>query len=132
MRVRHTTNPVITEDTSGKDILLSLDDQTAEAILDGFTSQTSDVRDLLASSGAFNVPFGAVSTGKGFFLRADGDFDLEINGSQKFQIRRGATGAGGAVFTSAKVLMEADVSSLVVTPLADLRLIWAVWGDPLP
>jgi len=133
MRIRHTVNPKITEDADGKNVLLGLDDALSEAILDGFTSQTSDAKNLLSSDGAFTVPFGAVVTvGKGFFLRATGDFDLLINGAGPFQVRRGATGASAAVFAESKVFMECDVSALIVTPIADLRLIWAVWGDALP
>lgn len=133
MRVRHTVNPIISEDADGTSILLGLSDVTAETILDGFQSQGNDVRDLLQSGGEFAVPLGGPTVIHGFWLRATGDFDLRINNSaQAFQVRRGSTGTGGAVFANAKVLMECITTALHVTPIQDLRLFWAVWGDPTP
>ena len=129
MQVKHTINPTISEDTEGREVLLGLNADTALSTLTGFTSAASDARDLALADGPYTVPFsGGVQTGKGFFLRSTADFDLEVNGSQKFQVRRGALDASSFA-PNCKVLMECDVTSLIVTPLADGRLIWAVWGD---
>jgi hypothetical protein len=133
MRIRHTVNPRFTEDKDGTSILLGLSDVLAETILDGFASQGNDTRDITLAAGEFDVPLGGPTTIYGFFLRADNDFDLEINNSgQVIQVRRGQTDVATAPKApDAKVFMEAIVTSLKVTPLADLRLLWAVWGDPI-
>ena len=131
MRVKHKANVSISLDTAGRDKLFALDDTLAEVTLDGCQEANAGTV-AVAALGTLTVPFGGISVGRGFFLRSTGDFTLSVNGAAGLPVKRGPTGAAGAVAASARVLMEAQVSSLVVTAgSAALVLTYAVWGDPL-
>ena len=124
MRVRHTLNPVVSEDADGKSVLFGLDETTAEAVLDTLTRVASGVTNL-DDAEVFVLPYADVTDARGFFVRMDGaDFDLEIEGAAALQIRR--VGA----FANCKVLMEAQTTSLRVTAVGAGRLTWCIWGDP--
>jgi hypothetical protein len=130
MRVKHTINPVVTEDTDGRSVLFGLDETTAETTLDGLQRAASGVTDL-DDAEVFSIPYADVTDARGFFLRMDGgDFDLVINGGAVLQVRRAATGSG-TVATSAKCLMDARTTSLQVTASGAGRLTWCIWGDPV-
>ncbi len=130
MRVQHTVNPQISEDTEGAECLLGLSDSVQQVNLDGFGSSTTDARNLLLAGGEFTLPLTTVSAIHGFWVRSDGDFDLRVNGGSLIQIRRGKTDATTDA-TSARVFMEAMVTDIKVTPQSDQRVHWAAWGDPL-
>lgn len=131
MRIQHTVNPLITEDAEAQDVIFGLSAASSKAVLSGFASAKSGVEDL-ADGVPFTVPMsGGPDTVNGFFLSGSYDFNLNINGLGDIQVRRGLTGDSSAPnFTAAKVLMEANASSLIVTPVGGAcRLHWAVWGD---
>lgn len=132
MRVRHKANVVIASDAAGKDKLYAPDDTLAEVVLDGFTEASSGTVQL-ALDGSFTVPFGGLATCRGVFLKATGgDFTVALNGLAPLSVKRGATAGSGAVATTARVFLEAQVTSVVVVAGAALTLQYALWGDPLP
>ena len=137
MRVRHTVNVSISEDDDGKNVLFGLDETLAKGVLDGFAEMHSGAVNLTLAGGEYTIPLGGVSDVRGFYLRADNNFDLNLNGiTQSIIVTRGKAGYTGeatsnADWTDAKVFMEALITEIQVTPAADLRLFWAVWGDPL-
>lgn len=132
MRVRHTVNPVVSEDANGRSVLFGLDEQLADAVIDGFTRVNSGVTDL-SDTDVYNIPLGDVTDARGIFLRSDGgDFDVVINGSDTpLQVRRGVTGEGGALFQNCKLLIECNVATVEVTAVGDGRLTYCIWGDPV-
>lgn len=130
MRVVHTVNPKIYEDTEQTECLFALSDSTQQVVTDAMQSENSDSRNVAVADGEFTIPLTGITDAKGFFIRSDGDFDLRINGGALIQVRRAATGASTTT-TSARVFMEANVTDLKITPQADQRVHWAIWGDPV-
>lgn len=129
MRVQHTVNPKLSEDTAGDDCLLGFSDAAQVVTLDGFASATSDARNLLLADGEFTLPLTAITDVKGFWVRSSGDFDVSINGGALIRVERGYVDATTRA-SSSRVLLEALVTDVKITPVADQRVHWAAWGDP--
>lgn len=134
MRVRHKANIQISDDAAAKDKLFALDDALAEEVLDGFTEQTSGTAKLLVTGGAYAIPFGPLSDARGLYLKTTGELSVSINGAATFNLKKGRTSptSAGAKNDNAKMLIEAALSSVTVTPLEDAVVTYALWGDPLP
>lgn len=133
MRVRLLAGVQITDGDDNKDNIFSLDDDLAVELLDGFLEAIGGREDLLLADGAFTIPLSSMASVKGFFLRATGDFNLAINGGAAINVRKGYASADTAATKGdyARVLAEMEVTSLQVTPVADCKLTWAVWGKPV-
>jgi hypothetical protein len=131
MRIIHTVCPQISDDTDGKHTLFGLDEDLIQSTIDGMT-EVSSGRAVLPIA-AFTVPMGPISSCKGAYLRAEGDFDLAINGGAAIQVRRPQKGTSAAdLAAAATFFIEANISSLVVTPIAvNTVLFYALFGDPL-
>lgn len=132
LRLRHKATLILSEDKDGKNKLFAPDDTLAEVVLDGYTEQSSGNVGVLAS-GTFNVPFGGIADARGCFLRADNNFALTINGAAvPIQVKLGVAAAGGVLATSARVFLEAGLTSItVVAGASPIALAYVVWGDPL-
>lgn len=130
MRIKHKVNAVISADTAGKDKLLALDDAAAEVTLDGFQEHCAGTVSIAAAA-SFTVPLGGIADVRGLFLKATGDFTMSLNGGPAITVKRGHTGPSAAVATTARVLMEAQLTSIQVTATQALVLTHAVWGDPV-
>jgi hypothetical protein len=132
MRARVKANVVIQNGSTNKDVLFGPDDVAAEAVLDGFTEAVSGTVKLTANT-AFTIPFGAIAQVRGLYLRVDGgDASLVLNGAAALSLMRGATGTGGTQATSARMLLEALLSSAVLTAgIAPITLTHCAWGDPV-
>jgi len=132
MRVRHKVNVVVSEDKNGQNKLFAPDDALAEVIADGFTEVSSGTVSIPAL-GSFTIPLGGLADARGLFVKVTGDATLAINGAAPTVLKRGSTGAAGAVGATARVFMEAAVSSAVVAAGASaVTLTYVLWGDPLP
>jgi lipid-binding SYLF domain-containing protein len=131
MRMKHKVNVVVTEDVNGKNKLFAPDDALAEVTLDGFTEVSMGTVGLDANA-AFNVPLGGISNVRGLYLKSSGDFALVLNGGAPVNITRGVATANGSKAASAKVFLEAALTSISLTngALAS-SLSYLVWGDPL-
>jgi hypothetical protein len=131
MRVRHRVNVVVFEDKEGKNKLFAPDDALAEVILDGYTEVSSGTV-VLPAAGPFTVPFASIAAVRGLYLRGNGDFTLALNGAPPFNVKRGSTGPAAAVGITAKVFLEAQVTSaVVVAGSAEMTLTYCAFGDPL-
>jgi len=131
MRIRHKVTAVLSEDAAGKYKLFAPDDALAEVVLDGMTEQSSGSTVVPALT-TFAVPFAAITDARGLLLRGDGDFSLALNGGPALSVKRGVSGAGGAVAPSARVFLEAQLTSVEVTAGdTDLSLVYVLYGDPL-
>lgn len=129
MRVKHTINPVITDDAEGKDILFGLDEDKAEVVVDGMQRYVAG-RFEIPASGNENLTFGDVTDLRFIFVKADGDFNIRMNGGvEVFAVRRASTATGATARFGGEfqltALNVANPSALVV-----LRGIWSGYGDP--
>jgi hypothetical protein len=133
MRAKVKANVTLTQDADGKDKLFSLDDALAELTLDGFQEMAAGTA-LLTNGVPFTLGFGQLvgSGAQGMFLKGNGDFAMVLNGGSAVQVKRGVVGpAGSNKAASARVLMEAAITSVVITPVADMLLTFVLWGDPV-
>jgi hypothetical protein len=130
MRVTPKANVVIEDGTNNKNKLFAPDDELSLTVLDGLQECSSGQENMLTAA-VFAVPFGGLTDVRGFFLESTGDFNLTINGGASIQVRRGVIGADGAVATSCRCLMEAQVTALEITAVSDSNVTWALWGKPL-
>ena len=138
MRVIPSAHVTITDGTDQRDVLFQPDAALAEVNLDGFREQVSG-RENLAALDTFTLPIGDLTNPAGLFLRFTGDFAVNINGLGDINIRRGAAKVGSAAVplpdtpgNAARLLMEAQVTTVVVTAVGAGVLIWAAWGDVDP
>jgi hypothetical protein len=131
MRIIHTVCPQITDDDDGKHKLFGLDEDLIQSTLDGMT-EVSSGRAVLPVA-PFTVPMGAITSCKGAYLRAEGDFDLSINGGAVIQVRRPQKGTTAAdLAAAATFFIEANISSIAITPIVvNTVLFYALFGDPL-
>lgn len=130
MKITHTVNPKISEDADGTECLLGLSDASEQTNLQGFGSSVNESRNLLLADGELTIPLDGITTIRGFWLKATGAFDLRINGGAAIRFNPGKVDADTSAAT-ARVFMEANISTLHITPVADLRAHWAAWGDDL-
>ena len=133
MRVKTKANVTITNGTNNEDTLFGPDDTAAESVLDGF-QESADGKATLAAAAVLSPDFSHVDDPKGVFVRSTGDFDLVINGVGPLPVRRGVasvTTGNSVKATYARLLLEADVTSIQITAVEDSDILWAVWGNPL-
>ena len=126
VRIKHKCNVRIASDTDMKNILFGPDDTLSEVIIDTFTKHTSGNFTLLDSEDE-NLSLGDIDAVKGFYLYADNDVKLTINGGTAIQMRQN-TGTG----TRAKFFIEADITSINVendTAGETVTGVWCAWGD---
>ena len=129
MRVRHKATVKVSDDAAGKDLFFAPDDTLAEVVLDGCTEVSSGTA-AMGAGATFSVPLGGLAQVRGLFLKATGDFTVSFSGGAAVSVNRGPTAAAGAVATTARVLMDAQVTSLTVVAVTALTLQWCLWGDP--
>jgi hypothetical protein len=129
MRVRHTINPFITDDAEGKDILFGLDADKAEVVVDGMQRYVSGRFEIAVSSNE-DLSFGDVNDVRFLFVKADGDFDLTLDGTiGPISFKRASAATG----STARFGGECDIASAnIANPSATVVLkgIWAAYGDP--
>ena len=127
MRIKHKINLHVYDDTDGKNKLFAPDDTLAEVVLDGFTKYTAG-RFSVTGGANENLALGDITSIRGFWIQADNDFNLTINGAASpLQMRLGKTGG------VAKGSLECIVTSLnVAAPTAGVTVsgIYCVYGDP--
>lgn len=128
MRIKHKVNVVVSDDTLGEDCLFGPADDKAEVTLDQFTEHESG-KFSIAASGSATLSLGTVGTVGGLYIRALGDFDLTLNGTEELLIRK----APSALSTvPVKFFMEGTITSILVeNPSATTALVgyYVVWGD---
>lgn len=132
MRIKHKATVVALTDATGKDKLFAPDDTLAETILDGF-SEVSSGTAVLAANAVLVLPLGGITDVRGVWVKGTGDFALSLSGGTAINVVRGHTAAGGTRATSAKALIEAQMTSVQVTcgGASGITLTWCLWGDPL-
>jgi hypothetical protein len=119
-------NVRIADDTSMKNLLFAPDDELAEVVSDSFETQASG-KFSVAVGGTESLSFGDVTHVKGFFIKCDGDAEVNVNALGVIQLRKHDTTTG----TEVKIMMEADISSLAITnnTTAVITGVWCVWGN---
>jgi hypothetical protein len=126
MRIKHKINVQVFDDADGKNKLFAPDDALAEVILDGFTRYTSG-RFSVAPETTESLAMGDLTTIRGFWIQADNDCNLTINGGDPIALKVGK--AGG----TAKAAIECTVTSLSVeAPDEGVTVtgIYLVYGEP--
>lgn len=121
----------LTEDAAGKQIIYKRDEELAKQTIDAFERGASSIFNIAASANE-DVSFGDVDDVRGFYIEADGDFDVIFNGGAEtvsFKVADTTTGR------KAKCRMDAQVTQINITnPDATNALTgsYCVWGDPTP
>lgn len=127
MRIRHKINVQVFDDADGKNKLFAPDDALAEQILDGFTRYTAG-RFSVTGATDEDLAMGDLTTIRGFWIQADGDFNLTINGAAvPLAMKVGKTGGvakGALECTVTSLNVEAPTSGVTVTG------IYLVYGEP--
>jgi hypothetical protein len=134
MRVRTKANVIISDGADNLDCIFGPDDSTAEAQLNGFLESASG-RERILNAASFTVPVANVTDARGFYIRSTGAFTLVINNHTggPFTIQPGVEGPTVSdLATYARCMMEMALTDLVIVASADIDLIWAVWGNPIP
>jgi hypothetical protein len=126
IRVKHTVNVRVAEDTDMNNLLFAPSKDLAEVIIDTYTKVVSGVLSVAAAA-TETLSLGDVATPKGIYLRVDGDCDVSINGGAAIALKRSSTATG----TTAKLFLEATISSVAITAPAgvDIHGVWCLWGD---
>ena len=105
MRIKHTVNPRIAEDADMENLLFGLNDVLAEITVDAYVRVISG-KASVAESANEDLSLGDITAVKGFFLIADAECIIKLNGSSdEIQLRIGGTGTTNA---KAKFFIEAD------------------------
>lgn len=126
MRVKHTVQLTVSEDTDQKQILFQRDATLAQVVIDNYERATSGLVSIAAAA-TENLPLGDVTNVKGLYLALSEEATVAINGSgDLIQMRKGGSAS------LAKLLIEADITEVAVTApaAADLTGTFCVWGDP--
>ena len=124
MRIRHSINLEIADDTDMKDPLFGPFDEVLDLVqIDGYDSQASG-KIVVAMEDTKEVPFGDVGTVQGVYLEVNGDCSIAINEGDPIDI---ICGAGTGV---AKFFMEATITKLELTAGDEAALLgtYCVWG----
>lgn len=125
MQVRSKINVQVFDDSDAKNPLFAMADTTAEVRLDGFTKYTSGKFSVLSGANE-NLSLGDITTVRGFWIQADNDFNLTLNGGSAIAMKVGKTGG------IAKGALECTVSSLNVAAPGAVTVTgtYVVYGDP--
>lgn len=126
LRIRHKINVRVAEDADMDNLLFAPKDDLAEVTIDAYEKAVSGVIKISANT-TESLSLGDVATPKGLYLRVDNDCNVNINGLGNIQLRRASTATG----TTAKLAIEADISSVAITaPVGvDVRGVFCIWGD---
>lgn len=126
MRLKYQINPVLTDDSDGKDVLFKLDSSKLRTI-DGFTRYNAG-RFQVAAASTEAMTFGDVTAVRGFYLRVYGDALVTINGADTaFALTLPADQ------TYAELSGDLTITSISIEnedAAAVLPGILVVWGDP--
>ena len=132
IRVISNINLQIFADTSKKDCLFNLSDDSTTLTMDSFEESNSG-RLQLAASAAGSIPLGGIAAGKGVFIQADQDLDIVLNGgSDTLQLRKHAASTTSAP-TFVPFFFMGEVTSVAVTNASStesVNITYAVFGDP--
>lgn len=137
IRVQHTVNVFISDDTAGLCPLFGTQDTSKELkTLDAFDRCTTGKLNI-AASGTEDLPFGDVDVPRGIYIDADRPFDVVFNGGvEVVEIRPAVAPSGTELGGRAKLFMEVDSLTQVEITNPDatyaLNAKYAVWGDPTP
>lgn len=125
MRVKHKVILQVAEDAALKNKLFDTDETLAEVIINTYARSCSGIMHV-AALGTEAVPLGDVDAPKGLYLKADAACVININGStDDIALVPGNTTAGA----TAKLFIEATITSVSVTAVAALNLTYCLWGD---
>ena len=130
IRIRHKCLVRVFEAADQKDILFAPDDAGAEEVIDNFNRSVSG-RFAVAIPGSEALSLRDVDDCRGIFIRAESDFELQINNSATWLVcRRGDTKTGRKV----RVFLEAVLTSVNIRPISGatvaLEGVWCAFGDP--
>lgn len=131
MRVVQKVNIQMFTDTGQLSSYLNLSDDAATQVVDNMQAGKWDAFNIAASA-TYTIPFAdnQPTSVRSLWIRAQGDFDITLNGSATpIQVRRPNTLAG----TFANFYFDGVVTSVVITnqtTAAVLSGLWAMTGDP--
>lgn len=137
IRVWHTINVFISDDTEGLYPLYGIQDPDKSLVkVDAFERYTSGKLQI-AASGTENLPFGDVSTVRGFMIDADRGFDIVFNGGgDTIEVRPAVASSGTTIGSRARIFMEVGTLTQLAITNADattaLDAKYVVWGDVTP
>lgn len=138
IRIKHTVNIFISEDTEGLHPLFGKQDCALETTtVDAFDRCVSGKLNI-AASGTENLPFGDVDSPiRGFSIEADRGFNIVFSGgSDILQVRPAVAPTSGGAGTGAKIFVECDnVTQVAITNPDATNAIngtYVVWGEPTP
>ena len=121
MKLEIKTDIIMSEDevTSPKDIRFRVDKTTTEQASALIVNGNSWSEKVPANTTDYTLSLGQITQGHWFYLYADADFDLKINGGAAIRVNGSRPFHAWLQFTDLKV---SEVNG------ADLRLTWAVGG----
>lgn len=126
MRIKHTVNVRVAEDSEMAELLFGKPDEAALVTVDSYTHVASGSLEVLADQ-TESLSLGDVSSVKGLFLRVDNDCLVNVNELGTFQLRKPSTQTG----TTARLFIEGDITSVTVkAPVgSNVHGVYCVWGD---
>ena len=134
IRILHTVNPRIFDDTDQKDCLFAPNEDLAEVLLDNFTLMTSGKFSIPASS-AESIPFGDVTVVKGYYIQLQPSSTstllalatIDVNALGPLPFEPGAAGKPAKTFHEGGPITSISIANLDVALVLEGR--FAVWGD---
>jgi hypothetical protein len=125
IRVKHKINVRVAEDTAMNNLLFAPKDDLAEVTIDAFDQMVNGTF-FVDAGDTESLPLGDVVAAKGLYLRVDGDCKVDINGLGDINVVKASAATG----TTAKLALEAEISSVAITApaLVAVRGVWAIWG----
>lgn len=126
MRLKHTVQVQLSQDTEQKRKLYSDDATSAQTDTSGYTQQANSLLSI-DPAGLENLSFGDVTLVRGLYLEVNRDALVRLNGSaDPLQLRIAASA------TKAKLFVEAEITQVTVeNPSSEvLSGVYVVWGDP--
>ncbi len=130
-RIVDTPTLTISEDVEGKQIIYKRDESLAKQTFDGFLRASSSIFNIALSSNE-DMPLGDVDDVRGFYIEADGDFNMILNGGAEiiaFKLADTVTGR------KAKCRMDAQVTQINIANPDTANALngsFGVWGDIAP
>jgi len=126
MRLKHTVQVQLSQDTAGKRKLYSDDATSALTDVSAYQRQANSIL-AVDPSGIENLTFGDVTLVRGLYLEVDKDAKVRLNGATDAIQLRVADGAA-----CAKLFLEGEITEVTVeNPTEDaLSGVYVCWGDP--
>lgn len=126
--IKRTTNARLYEDATEKDCLFAQPDSRATVTVDTVERYVSG-KFSVAASGSEALSLGDVTTGRGVYIRFDGNAQIQLNGgADTIDIEPETTAQSTGTF-----FMTGPVSAVqVLNPSATTALTgtYVIWGDP--